>query len=825
MRVDCITKKTIVEIGHVGEKGYIDIAFDVSEWVSRYPSGNIYLAVLRYKDEVPYPVRLDIQGNTAVWHVTDVDTAINGKGKAQLNLKVGDEVTRKSDAFLVVNKFALDDVGAVPDPYDDWFNRLTSIAELVHTDYEAVQGIKAEMEQELDQIEERTDAEVVKYLNEHKDEIVTEADKEEIADITKDKLQPELNEIHASIEQIQSDKMEFYEVRFAGDRIVKDGVTQTYAMLKAVFDNPKYWLYLHDVGVNYLPLGASDSTEFIQFNAQFDVSNNVRYRSISIDGNDAVTFTFKDFEMTNNKAVSVNNRNRESETVYPSMKAMTGYTASKTEMDALSQELENTKSLVSESIVEIKEDINSVRDTILYTDESTQLYDRDKCAVGYLDADGRIYTGGSYDGYRYTDYIDVSSNAGRTVYFGENQSQTVTGAVVPQVSRIVVAYDSNKIAVKSLGANNALNYTIPDGISYIRLTFYGDARWRQAEYDKLSARLVEYYNPITKIKSALINPQKNFKTRYDSIPAWVKTDMGVDIPNKKGDVLSFYGEFDSFVSCRFGIGYNTFYGGWLLITATEILLEVNTGTEIARTSHGLQIADFIAVTISRKTDGSAANITLTTASGSFTVNWFFTATKGDIFVLCGNVARNVKLSYAIKDLTRDLFLSGDSYTSLGDASRYPKYLLERGYSDMLMIGYGGINSKNMLPIFERVMSMSTPKYVLWALGMNDASDTTTYPDDWKTAIDRVIELCASYGAEPIFATIPCVPNIDHTKKNEWVRLSGYRYVDFAKAVGAEQTGSTWRDGMLSADNVHPSELGAKALAARFMLDVNEAYRG
>ena len=75
--------------------------------------------------------------------------------------------------------------------------------------------------------------------------------------------------------------------------------------------------------------------------------------------------------------------------------------------------------------------------------------------------------------------------------------------------------------------------------------------------------------------------------------------------------------------------------------------------------------------------------------------------------------------------------------------------------------------------------------------------------------------------ELILATIPNVPSIRHDYKNAIVRASGYRYIDFAKAVNAEAVGATWYADMLSSDNVHPTELGAKALASRILLDVPE----
>lgn len=144
---------------------------------------------------------------------------------------------------------------------------------------------------------------------------------------------------------MQSEKMEFYEVRYSGGHIVKDGAIQTYDTLREIFESPKYWLYLHHVGVNYLPLGASDSTEYLQFNAQYDVTSGLIYESISIDGNNVVTTNRRTFEVTENKVSAIHNRDKTSEVKYPSVKAMTSYTYSKEDVDA---ELSNRDERISE---------------------------------------------------------------------------------------------------------------------------------------------------------------------------------------------------------------------------------------------------------------------------------------------------------------------------------------------------------------------------------------------------------------------------------------------------------------------------------------------
>lgn len=105
--------------------------------------------------------------------------------------------------------------------------------------------------------------------------------------------------------------------------------------------------------------------------------------------------------------------------------------------------------------------------------------------------------------------------------------------------------------------------------------------------------------------------------------------------------------------------------------------------------------------------------------------------------------------------------------------------------------------------------------------MNDGSDGTTTPStNWKTNVDRFINLCQTSNICPIFATIPSTPTIDHSKKNAWIRQSGYRYIDFEKAVGAD-INSQWYVGSRDSGN-HSTEKGAKEMAFRFILDLPEA---
>jgi lysophospholipase L1-like esterase len=149
------------------------------------------------------------------------------------------------------------------------------------------------------------------------------------------------------------------------------------------------------------------------------------------------------------------------------------------------------------------------------------------------------------------------------------------------------------------------------------------------------------------------------------------------------------------------------------------------------------------------------------------------------------------------------------------------YLAEAGYADNILTNaYAGEGSQAATEALMTLVPMGFPKYVFWCLGMNDGSDTSDAPSQtWARGRDAVISICKEYGITPVFGTIPSVPTINNEQKNAWIRSSGYRYVDIAKAVGAQANG-TWYSGMLD-DGVHPTEAGARAIYNRVLADFPE----
>lgn len=187
---------------------------------------------------------------------------------------------------------------------------------------------------------------------------------------------------------------------------------------------------------------------------------------------------------------------------------------------------------------------------------------------------------------------------------------------------------------------------------------------------------------------------------------------------------------------------------------------------------------------------------------------------------CSNVKlTDVSFSWISRKIDKDIWCFGDSYFGSLDTNRWVYYLDRDGYYDShLFDNYGGESSYFSIESLKSLLNINEPKTIFWALGMNDGTDTNETPNAyWKTYIDELISICNTHNIQLILATIPSVPTINHEGKNKWVRESGYQYVDFAKAVGANSSGE-WFTGMLSSDSVHPSVQGALSLYNRVISD-------
>ena len=134
-----------------------------------------------------------------------------------------------------------------------------------------------------------------------------------------------------------------------------------------------------------------------------------------------------------------------------------------------------------------------------------------------------------------------------------------------------------------------------------------------------------------------------------------------------------------------------------------------------------------------------------------------------------------------------------------------------------------MNTQNGLIDFKVAIEKGTPEFAVWCLGMNNGDKTEDPNEPWLEATKEFLEICKEKGITPILSTIPSTPVVNNEPKNKWVRASGYRYIDFNRAVGADKD-VAWYPEMLYKDNVHPALHGAEALYSQVLVDFPEIMK-
>lgn len=376
--------------------------------------------------------------------------------------------------------------------------------------------------------------------------------------------------------------------------------------------------------------------------------------------------------------------------------------------------------------------------------------------------------------------------------------------------RFVEVYNSNGDIIDSI-SSFVKSYIVPTGAVSMVLTV-------QSSNVENKYPIVDVFSIETCFKRN--KGYANYYSYWNSVTSGDLLILVSHIDNKKNCEYFFTGKFTSFTSLEIGHGRTS--GIYCVIDNTNITV-YGSGNQVQQFAHGLTLTDFITVSIKCGDIANArGSVTIQTNGGYYRKddNFIFTGCNDNIYWISQQSMTDCEFEYAIMDSRKDVFVFGDSYISLADSKKWVNYAIKDNDNNMLLCGYSGAKSTDEIIPFRKLNEQRNPLYVGWFLGMNDG-DNGAVNADWKKCVDEVIEYCNNHNITPILATIPNVPNIDHTYKNAYVKASGYRYVDFAKAVNAESAGATWYTGMLGSDNVHPTEAGAKALWLRAILDFPE----
>lgn len=121
---------TTLNLGMAGENLAQKIVFDISSWIGLFGDGNVSLLVRRPQDKEPYPVALTVNGTSAEWVVSDLDTAQPGCGRAELLYLVGDAVVKSRvwQTYVSQSLAPSDPVDPTVDPWAQYVSQVTQAA-------------------------------------------------------------------------------------------------------------------------------------------------------------------------------------------------------------------------------------------------------------------------------------------------------------------------------------------------------------------------------------------------------------------------------------------------------------------------------------------------------------------------------------------------------------------------------------------------------------------------------------------------------------------------------------------------------------------------
>lgn len=466
-----------------------------------------------------------------------------------------------------------------------------------------------------------------------------------------------------------------------------------------------------------------------------------------------------------------------------------------------------------------------INDFMSTADESTVL-DRiiqpQNPTFGYMLPTGKTYTSTNTK-LVYTEKIAVK--AGEILY---------SNGTTPLI-RYVCAYSGDTVVQESGLDNTTHNapYIVPKGIDGVVLTIYLNTGG-----DLSTVPSINSFREVSKIatdRTLTKDMPANAKAVGDilntlgveNLPKYARQTGNLasgdlweleenDI--KTDNIIAFSGNITTLDKLIIGHGQDINY---ITIDSTNIYI----GTSTTPHPHGLTIENNLQITITVKSETNYnAKISIVSNGVEFvyevTQN-LWQANRGAIFVKSeGSTLTDCTFTWTCRNYDSKVFAFGDSYFGHASTNRWVYYLLKDGYTNVLLNGFGGEASVTARPSLDTALTHGTPKFILWCMGMND-KESSAMNTNWKNAVDHLISVCEAKGITPILATIPNTPTRNNTFKNDYVKESGYRYVDFAKAVGGEAANSPWYSGMLDEDQIHPTASGALALYHQVLVDFPE----
>lgn len=432
------------------------------------------------------------------------------------------------------------------------------------------------------------------------------------------------------------------------------------------------------------------------------------------------------------------------------------------------------------------------------------------------------------DGTEFTD--STTTNAITTGYFDTHEGDvwrfyrwnTAKNNIFPMEIR-VFWFDENKKYISGATING--DVTAPIRSRYLRFTEKFTLLY--PELDVMVTKNFPFgvndYEPygFKQLKESFLHKETYELQKSGTLhkgDSWVLENN--NIMARKVFVLS--GNVNTFSTLEMGHGTKTNTPSSWVIVDNENITVYSTPTNKVTLQHGLTITNTIQLMIEVGANYKA-KITLVSNGEKYNTEQNWDGNIGNIFVNSINTELgNCTVSWTCKNYSSPIWAYGDSYFGMMNEARWMAHLLSNGYgTNMLIDGYPGRASNDAYNSLQTSLKHGKPKYILWAMGMNNPDNDSSVNESWNNIFDNVKNMCKKNGITLIGCTIPNTPTQFNSYKNNVVRTAGIKYIDFAKSVGGENKGASWYDGMLSNDLVHPTEKGAITLYLQALADFPE----
>ena len=400
--------------------------------------------------------------------------------------------------------------------------------------------------------------------------------------------------------------------------------------------------------------------------------------------------------------------------------------------------------------------------------------------------------------------------------------------------RMVAAYFGETV-VQSAGVETAMDsYTVPEGVNGIIITVSASTLSQaQIAFDAIvrknftagvyviSDEQVDYIAKSTIDKYDPHNAQAY--SWNGNLSANQTVDTGFAIAPKIGFRAGFFGKLSGTFD-KVTLQIDEYSPNRVVVDGTNVTISSRYHSAVSY-AHGLTITNDIYVSvIANECDSVDVIVASNGVQAKITGVFWVTAYEPFKLINGTSALTDAVLTIGCGTINHRIWVIGDSYTSMESNERWTYYLNQNDFVKNVMVcGSTGSGREESDRWMNSLLQIGTPKTIIWCMGMNYTPDYENPPylaSDWKDQVDWLMDYCTAHEIELILATIPSVPSRKNEHKNQYVRESGFRYIDFAEAVGAQADG-TWYPGMLSSDNIHPSATGAIAMFNKAITTVPE----